>query len=653
MIYLIGPKNIIDYDNIQHCDVDFCLNYFKDHEEIEVDTETNSLKHIKGSIITLQIGDSSNQFVIDIRHVNIKLFKDLLETKIVLGANISFDYKFLKSYGILLNRVYDVIVTETVSFCGYNRYGYSLQDLCFRYLDIKIDKEERNSFATIGDSPLSTKQIIYAAGDVDKLALIKEKQSRRIIKYELQKTVRLENKALIPLSEIEYNGMYLNKEKWLEYEEVCIRDLKKLELELDEELLKKNNSYFCLHTYKRNNKGKTILVPYQGIDLFGYYEADRKTGINWGSHEQVKNILKKEYNFEVLDKEGKVTINSTLLGKKKNKPRLVDLLINRSEKGKEISTYGSSFIDQYIDIDGRFRTSFWQVQVTGRVSSNSPNVQNIPEKHRAFVEAPKGRKLVICDYSQQEPRITAEYCKDPKLTDFVLNGDGDSHSLVASAVFSKIEGKEVKVSKKNNPFSERFKMTYRDVGKQINLGLDYGKTAFTIKDDLGVSKEEAQEFIDAIKSAFPEKERFFDFKKKEFWKTGYILHDYITHRKTFIEDFDKYAHFNYDNATKKEISEYYKWKGSVERCCQNYPIQGTAASMTKLALIYMYEEFKSIKGNPLLINTIHDEIVAEVDEEYAGVVADVMVKCMVKAGEVFCKKIPMKVDPVISDFWVK
>ncbi len=178
-----------------------------------------------------------------------------------------------------------------------------------------------------------------------------------------------------------------------------------------------------------------------------------------------------------------------MLGKIRDKPPIIDTLIAYAEKSKEVSTYGVSFIDQYLQKDGRVHTSFWQVKNTGRVSSGNkaqgaPNTQNIPRDHRPFFEAAPGYKLIICDYSQQEPRCLADYCQDPKLLDFVLNGDGDSHSLVASAVFSKIEGKEVKVTKKNNPYSDIFKMTYRDVGKQINLGLDYGKTAFSIKDDL-------------------------------------------------------------------------------------------------------------------------------------------------------------------------
>lgn len=659
MIYTIGHNELISSNLITPSTVEHCLNHFKKHKEISVDTETTDYNPREGKIVMLQIGDPYDQFVIDVRKVPLLLFKELIESKTIVGQNLGYDFKWLFHNGIRINKLYDIMIAEAVLYCGYEDWGYGLDSLAQRYCNAYLDKSTRNEFQYIGDSPFTLKHILYGADDVKYPMLIKDAQGYRTEKYELKYTIALENKAVVPLSFIEYYGMYLNKEEWLAYEVVAKTRLREIELELDDLLIEKNKSYYQLGTYmKPKKKKKEELVPYIGAGLWGDVSADRRTLVNWNSDIQVKSILKDEFNFEALNKEGKPTINSVILGKIKEKPSIVDKLIEFAEKAKEISTYGKSFIDQYVQKDGRIRTSFWQVKNTGRVSSGNKkqgaaNTQNIPEVHRAFIEAPAGRTLVVCDYSQQEPRVTADYCQDPKLLDFVLNGDGDSHSLVASAVFSKIEGREVKVTKYDNPYSDRFKMTYRQVGKQINLGLDYGKTAFSIKDDLGVTQEEAQEFIDALKEAFPKKEEFFDAKKKEFWELGYILHDYVVKRKTFKPEFSELVNFNYDAASKEERSRYFKMKGGVERDVQNYPIQGTSASMTKLAMVYIQEEFDKTGIDAFLINSVHDEIVSESAEECAEQCAKIMEECMVRAGKVFCKTVPMKVDPVITKKWNK
>lgn len=662
MVYFVGPE----IEGIAPATINEVGSFLKTKDLIGLDTETSGLRCKFDRLLMLQVGDDQDQYVIDVRCTDISPLKEYLERVLCIGHNIAFDRNFLRQKDIVLRNVHDTEVTERVLYCGYDRYGYGLADLIQRYTGEYMAKEVRQDFLRIGDKPFKYRHVYYGAMDIKKLPYIRQQQLDEAKRRGLTLRVRMENRAVIPVSNMSYRGMYINKERWLAYANEARKETLRLEKELDEALLKDAPEYYCPSIYVKQKNGGITLEPFIGGGLFGDIEADRKTSVNWHAPQQLKEILKKVYDFEIIvtdkqkkDADGnlqkKQTVNVMAILKVKDRPPITDLIIKYSERFKEVSTYGEAFIEKHVQPDGFFRSKFNQIQATSRMASKSPNAQNIPAVHRGFIEALPGRKLVVCDYSQQEPRITAEYCKDPKLVDFVLNGDGDLHSLIASAVFTKIEGKEVKVSKDGyNPYSERFQRTYREVGKQINLGLDYGKTAFSIKDDLGVSLEEAQGFIDAIKEYFPEKEAYFRRKFEETWENGYILHDPVTQGKTYIPDFDKWKNFNPEYATKEQGKDFERWKGALMRLCQNYPIQGTAAAMTKTALILIQEQIDTGKyGDAWLCNAVHDEIVGDVDDKYSEAFAFMMKEMMVKAGKVFCKTIPMKVDPVISQHWEK
>ncbi len=657
MIYFIGEKRLIDSTLFQYSTVEECLEYFKAHKSIAVDTETKGRDPHDKPIICIQIGDKDRQYVIDVRCINIKLFKNLLESKVCLFQNFKFDYKFFKHAGINIEKVWDTMIAECCLYRGYEHHGYGLLDIAKRYLNVDLNKTTRGEFFKLDSQPFTDDQIEYAALDVAYLHQIAELQYKDAIAKGLVEYIVFEFEAIKPLADIEYNGMLVDAKGWVKNTFENEDKLNELEKSLDNELLNLDKSYkYNCSTIQ--SKGKTKLVSFN-YDLFEPdKEPERLTNVLWTSDTQVKKIFKEVLNLVVVDKEGKETTNSNYLLKVKNKPKLVTLLIEHRELAKAISTYGKGFIDQYQQADGKVRTSFWQIRDTGRVSSGDtkqgyPNTQNIPQDLRKYFVAPKGYKYITLDYSQQEPRLTAHYCQDPKLMDFVLNGDGDSHSLIASAIFSKIEGKEIVVTKKNNPYSDRFKMTYRDVGKMINLGLDYGKTAFTVKDDLGVSQEEAQAFIDAIKERFPKKEQYFQQKIKESLNTGYILIDPVLRSKTFINDYDIMKDFDYESASAEERRVYYKAKGSISRNAQNYPIQGTAALMTKKALCLIRQYFIDSKVDAQLVNCVHDEVNIVAEESVAEEVAKKCSELMVEAGKLFCSTVPMIAEPVIANNWSK
>lgn len=672
MIKFIGPKPLIPFENIQQGSVEEVLDYFKDKISIGLDTETKGRCPLTKPILSLQLGDKDTQFVIDVRSVNILQFKELIESKTIVGHNLKFDYQFLKRSGILINKLWDTMLAECCLYRGYEKYGYGLDKLAMRYEGIYLNKETRGDFYLIQDgTPFTEDQIVYAAKDTAYLHSIGFKQIERARQLDLLDYILAECEYMKPVADIEYRGMLVDKKGWLanaakEEEQLII-----IEKELDEELISLNPKY-KKPSSRIKVKGKIKLINFEP-DLFNFKtEPDRLTNINWASDDQVLKVVQELFSeIDLVDKKkGTYSTGDGVLGKIKNPPKLIKKLLDHREKAKIISTYGQSFIKNYIRHDGSCRQNYWVIRDTGRLSSGdsdknnkktnnwnpAANTQNIPaESHRKYFIARPGYKFLTLDYSQQEPKITAHYTQDPVLLDFINNGDGDTHSLISTIISPYFFGEEIKVTKENNPYVERMKMKIRDIGKMINLGLDYGKTAYSVKDDLGCSQEEAQNLIDMIKGKFSKKEEYFN---KKFWETmrnGYILTDPILRAKTFIEDIDRIRELtdNYDNLSEADRKWLGKRKGSIRRQSMNYPIQATAACMTKEACKLIRGYFLSNNLDAYIVNVVHDEIDIEAKEDIAEEVASNCAKLMIEAGNKFCSTVPMKVDPVIANCWSK
>lgn len=625
------------------------LKYCKNKKILGLDTETSGLFNHNNKMIMLQIGDKDTQFVIDVRTVDISPLKEVLENPNIIKVlqNASFDYKFFRMYSIMLVNIWDTQLAEMVLTAGPDNNEVNLGFITNKYLNIELDKSVRNQFVGMKSKPFTYKQIIYGAKDVEYLLDIREKQLKEIEKYDLEPCLRLENKFVSVLADIEYNGFYLDKTMWSKLEITNKDNLSKARKSLDDYILNNNITEF--------------------IDLqYNLFSEGFKCSINWDSPKQVIPFLKHlGINTITRDKrtgKDKDTCEEKAIGKYKKKFPFLTLYFNYKATAKEVSTYGIDFLDHINKYTGRVHSSFWQIVSTGRISSNHPNLQNIPAREdetgsQPFRECFRGagdNTLIVADYSQQEPRVTADVCKDPALVEFYLNGDGDTHSMVSSRLFSVIEGKTVKITK-GDP--------RRQIGKVLNLKLDYGGSAFTVKDDLKVTTEkEAQVFIDALEEAFPGKAEYFDRKLKETMKNGYILIDSITKRKLFTKDFDdfKILQKRLDNSKKNPSlksnfpwSDYFKLKGKISRLSRNAPIQGTSGSMTKLAAIMLKKELqeKNLYKKVWIVNLVHDEIVIETSEKYIEVASKLLTKCMEDAGKVFCKTIPMVAEAVVSDYW--
>ena len=273
---------------------------------------------------------------------------------------------------------------------------------------------------------------------------------------------------------------------------------------------------------------------------------------------------------------------------------------------------------------GRVHTCFNQaVAATGRLSSSDPNLQNIPirtdigrEIRHAFVAEP-GHVLISADYSQIELRVLAHLAKEQTLVDAFRNGE-DIHDRTALKVFGATSGL--------SPHELRRR------AKIINYALLYGKQAFTLAKDIGVSRQEAQAFIDAYFAGFTAVRAFLDDLLVQARETGVVRT--MFGRRRLVPDVN---------------TRNFQMRGEAERKAVNFPIQGTAADILKRAMIDVHRALPAVAGGRArMILTVHDELLFETPKEAAEETAAAVRELMEQAVTL---NVPLEVDVGIGENW--
>ena len=271
---------------------------------------------------------------------------------------------------------------------------------------------------------------------------------------------------------------------------------------------------------------------------------------------------------------------------------------------------------------GRVHTSFNQaVAATGRLSSSDPNLQNIPvrtplgrEIRGAFIADP-GHVLISADYSQIELRVLAHLAEDDTLIEAFRRGD-DIHDQTALKVFGRDSGRDAH--------------ELRSIAKMINYALLYGKTAFTLSKDIGVTPQAAQEIIDAYFAGFPRVRAFIDRTLEDARVTGVVKT--MFGRRRLVSDL---------------TSRDFQRRSAAERVAVNLPIQGTAADILKRAMIDCHAAL-ALHPDARMILTVHDELLFEVPKARADELA-ALVRDRMQSAAVL--KVPLTVDVGIGENW--
>lgn len=325
---------------------------------------------------------------------------------------------------------------------------------------------------------------------------------------------------------------------------------------------------------------------------------------------------------------GALSTKESELEKLKDKHPIISLILEYRELSKLLSTYIDAIPPQ-LDKKSRLHSTFLQSgAVTGRMASNNPNLQNIPNKtdlgraiRKAFVPE-KGFKLVSLDYSQIELRIAAILSRDKKLMEIFKNGE-DVHAGVAARVFKVPQDKVDK--------------GMRIKAKTINFGILYGMGVNALKSNLGTDRKDAQEFYNEYFSTFTGLAQYLDHIKAETARKGYT--ETMFGRRRYFSGFKSPLPFI---------------RASAERMAINAPIQGTQADLIKIAMknIHDYIESQGWGDDVRLILQVHDELVFEVKEKLVGEASRAFKEIMQTAiPEKKLLGVPIVAEAHVGDNW--
>jgi DNA polymerase-1 len=307
---------------------------------------------------------------------------------------------------------------------------------------------------------------------------------------------------------------------------------------------------------------------------------------NLASPKQLGEVLFEKLKLDPKAKKtktGQYATGEDVLLKLSHQSKIVEDILVFRELTKLKSTYVDALPLMINRKTGRVHTSYAQaVAVTGRLSSNNPNLQNIPvrtererEIRKAFVPRDENHVLLSADYSQIELRIVAAISGDPNMSKAFRDGT-DIHTATAAKVFG--------VDEKSVTKEMRYK------AKSVNFGIIYGQGAFGLADNLGISRTEAKEIIEKNKKQFANIQRYMDDTINFAREKGYV--ETLMGRKRWLKDIN---------------SSNFTVRGFAERNAINSPIQGTAADMIKLAMVKIHDEFER-KFKSRMILQVHDEL---------------------------------------------
>jgi len=624
MIYFLGNKKLFEGDLYQSTTLEYIFEYFKWHKCIQLDTESDGGDPHNHKLLSLQLGDSNNQFVIDTQIYSINLFKELLESGVLLILqNAKHDYKLLKSHGIMIENIYDTFIAECVLTTGIDNRSLGLGSLVGKYCNYYHDKSVRGSINYEG---FSDRVIKYCADDVTWLEVIRDNQLKQIEELELDNLLQLEFDAIKGFADMEYNGITLDKDKWLEIESVNKQLIDKQLEKLDDII-------------KSDPKFNKFIKKYVQGELFADVKVERVVNINWNSSQQVTSVL-------AIEGINEGTVNAKDIAKYTYKP-IVKEYIEYKKYQKLVSTYGKDFLKYINPVTNRVHTSFWQILETGRVGSKDPNMQNLPadNTYRNPFIATEGYTFVDCDYGSQELMLIAEDSDEENWITAANNGY-DLHSVVAELVFkdkwknTAQDDCQYYIDKQKCKCKEHKK--FRDKIKTVNYALCYGATKFKLSQTLNITPEEAQQLINEYFKAIPKMKTYLD-KVASYGKAFKMIRTFRPFRRIrFFKDPDLVPE-----------EDRYKELGSIERQSKNTRIQGSAADQVKLALHYLREEIKNNNYPVKLILQVHDQILTECKDEFVDKWKIIMPKLMEKAASINCHKVNIKADCTVSKFWCK
>jgi DNA polymerase I len=371
--------------------------------------------------------------------------------------------------------------------------------------------------------------------------------------------------------------------------------------------------------------GKKLLEIIKETELIVKKELN-SNDLNLNSPNQLSlALVKNGFKLTKSTSGGKISTNKKVLDElsKIDKTGVISKILEHRTASRLYSTYTENLILR-LDKNSRLHGEFLQSSTaTGRISSQNPNLQNIPIKNvefahliRASFAAPNNSKIISSDYSQVELRLLAHFCEDPKLIQAFAQNQ-DIHTKTASEIF----GIEIQqITKKQ-----------REIGKTLNFALVYQQGIFATASQLNISNKEAKDFIKKYFETFPKIKPFIEETLEKARQEGFV--------ETFLGRRRYFLNLNSANSFLRK---------NDERAAFNAILQGSGADIIKMAMLRISQKIKSENLQAQIVLQIHDELVVEVKD----LDLDKFTKVIVKEMELSqLLKVPLKVDLQISQNW--
>ena len=593
-------KKEVNYNLISENEIDGFLMKLNSATEICVDTETSSLNIQEAELAGIAISFKENEgyYIPTIQNQEkiINKLKPHLENpkKLIIGHNLKYDVQILRKFGVnISNNVFDTMLAH---YLINPEASHKLDVLSENYLNHKCVPIED----IIGKSGINQKKMTdippkdichYACEDADVTFTLKKILNKELKNLKLSSLLYdVEQPLMMVLCDIENNGVKID-----------VEFLSNMSNKLTKFIEETEKKIFSIAGENFN-----IASPKQlGIILFDKLKID----------ENPKKT-----------KSGQYSTGEEILLKLSKKNKIVDLILEFREYKKLLSTYIKALPEMVSPVDGLIHTDYAQaVTATGRLSSNKPNLQNIPirtslgrETRCAFVSRNKGDFILAADYSQIELRIIAAFSGDPEMISAFKN-EKDIHSTTASKVFN------VQIEDVTSDMRRR--------AKEVNFGIIYGISPFGLSQNLDISRSEAKEIIDSYFSEFSLVKRYMDDSIKKAKEKKYV--ETILGRRRYLRDID---------------SRNFTLRGFAERNAINSPIQGSAADIIKLAMIKISDWMKTRELKSKMIMQVHDELVFDVKKLERDELEENIKSIMESVIKI---DVPLTVDIGIGKTWLE
>jgi DNA polymerase I-like protein with 3'-5' exonuclease and polymerase domains len=609
---------------------------------IGTDTETTGLDPHTAELLLWQFSNGQSNVVIDCTVENAilrrdttspvyRLLKDICSKKdcLKIGHNIGFDFKIIKaSTGIELVNLYDTMISEKILGAGkdFPTNGYQKLDVVApkytKFTTKDMNKALRKGFYSgYVRTGFSEEQLQYSARDVHVLQPIYWGQLFKLQQDGLIPVSQLEFDIIPAVAMMEYHGVDLDLEHW-----------RKLLQETEERL---NELRIIINAYlKPLEKQKSVFDNFCGISVDSPAQlgpALRDLGLNVES------------------------TGADILEKISGSHPIIEPLLEYRELRKFFTSYGEKMLARINRVTGRMHASFKQCSTsTGRFASEDPNMQNIPAlgKYRRGFVAPEGYVCLGADFGGQELRVLSYLSNEVNMQEAFRNNE-DIHNNTTCRVYGidKDKLRSILKSLDRKQDEQRFSeiteeeekwKRLRGICKSANFLTSYGGSYKRLAQVANIPEDEAKTVIQGFFKFYPALKRYIDVEGNKAVEKGFSL--------TLM------GRRRYYNLPPNSDPDYEKIKAGVRRQAVNHTIQGSSASMTKLALKYVYEGLNNRFGNSnaYVWAVVHDEIQTMVKKEVVQEAKEILVGGMTRAfyDMIPASVCPCKVDAKFGPYWV-